>query len=98
MLSPRYVLMVSSLVLFASIFLYFGLMQMGILPLKYAVAASILPLSTGILILTNLDAHLVPAGMKMINIMGMSATTSVLSGIVPAVYFLSNPVHINLLK
>jgi hypothetical protein len=34
----------------------------------------------------------------MINIMGMSATTTVLCGIVPAVYFFNNAVEVNLLK
>jgi hypothetical protein len=50
------------------------------------------------MIIKNFNAYELPAGMKMINIMGMSATTTVLCGIIPAVYFLNNPVQVNLLK
>ena len=91
-------MILSALVLFFCVLFCFGLVLFGILPLKYSIAISIFPLLTGGVILKNLNAYEIPAGMKMINIMGMSVTTTVLCGIIPAVYFFNNPVQVNLLK
>ncbi len=98
LLQPKNVMILSATVLFLCIILFLGFALLGILPLKYAIIISVFPLLTGGVILKNFDAYKVPAGMKMINIMWMSATTTVLCGIVPAVYFFSNPVQVNLLK
>jgi 1,4-dihydroxy-2-naphthoate octaprenyltransferase len=98
LLPPKNVMILSSTVLFLCIFFCFGLVLLGILPLKYSIIISIFPLLTAVVIIKNLSAYKIPAGMKMINIMGMSATTTVLCGIVPAVYFFNNAVEVNLLK
>jgi putative NADPH-quinone reductase/1,4-dihydroxy-2-naphthoate octaprenyltransferase len=95
---PKNVMILSATVLFLCIFFCFGLALLDILPLKYSIIISILPLLTGVVIIKNLNTYKIPAGMKMINIMGMSATTTVLCGIVPAVYFFNNAVEVNLLK
>ena len=98
LLRPKNVMILSVFVLFFCVLFCFGLVLFGILPLKYSIAISIFPLLTGGVILKNLNAYEIPAGMKMINIMGMSVTTTVLCGIIPAVYFFNNPVQVNLLK
>jgi 1,4-dihydroxy-2-naphthoate octaprenyltransferase len=98
LLRPKNVMILSAFVLLFCALFCFGLVLFGILPLKYSIAISIFPLLTGGMILKNLYAYEIPAGMKMINIMGMSATTTVLCGIIPAVYFFNNPVQISLLK
>lgn len=98
LMQPKNVMILSALVLLFCVLFCFGLVPFGILPLKYSIAISIFPLLTGGVIVMNLNAYEVPAGMKMINIMGMSVTTTVLCGIIPAVYFFNNPVHVNLLK
>lgn len=98
LLLPKNVMILSSTVLFLCIFFCFGLVPLGILPLKYSIIISIFPLLTGVVIIKNLSTYKIPAGMKMINIMGMSVTTTVLCGIVPAVYFFNNAVEVNLLK
>ena len=95
---PKNVMILSATVLFLCIFFCFGLALLDILPLKYSIIISVFPLLTGVVIIKNLNAYKIPAGMKMINIMGMSATTTVLCGIVPAVYFFNNAVQVNLLK
>jgi putative NADPH-quinone reductase/1,4-dihydroxy-2-naphthoate octaprenyltransferase len=95
LLRPKNVMILSATVLFLCIFFCFGLVLLGILPLKYSITTSIFPLLTGAVIIKNLNAYTIPAGMKMINIMGMSATTTVLCGIVPAVYFFINPAQVN---
>lgn len=89
LLRPKNVMVLSALVLLFCALFCFGLFLFGILPLKYSLAMSIFPLWTGGVILKNLNAYEIPAGMKMINIMGMSATATVLCGIIPAVYFFS---------
>jgi len=95
---PKNVMILSATVLFLCIFFCFGLVLLDILPLKYSIIISVFPLLTAGVIIKNLNAYKIPAGMKMINIMGMSATTTVLCGIVPAVYFFINPAQVNLLK
>jgi 1,4-dihydroxy-2-naphthoate octaprenyltransferase len=52
----------------------------------FAIIASVLPLFTGILMLTNLNAYKSPAGKNMLNIMGMSVISSILCAVVPAIY------------
>ena len=47
-----------------------------------------LPLLTAVVIVVNLDAYEIPAGMKTINIMGMSVTNAVACAVIPAVYYL----------
>ncbi len=98
LLQPKNVMILSVLILLLCVLFCFGLVLLGILPLIYSIAISIFPLLTSGLIIKNLDAYEIPAGMKMINIMGMSATTTVLCGIIPAVYFFNNPVQVNLLN
>ena len=49
-------------------------------------AASILPFLTAVVIVANLDAYEIPAGMKTINIMGMSVTNAVACAVIPAIY------------
>jgi len=98
LLRPKNVMILSATVMFLCIFFCFGLVLLGILPLKYSIIISIFPLLTGGVIIKNLNAYKIPAGMKMINIMGMSATTTVLCGIVPAVYFFNNSIGVTLLK
>jgi 1,4-dihydroxy-2-naphthoate octaprenyltransferase len=98
LLQPKNVMILSALVLLVCAIFCFGLVLLGILPLKYSLAISIFPLLTSGVIIKNLNAYEIPAGMKMINIMGMSVTTTVLCGIIPAVYFFSNPVQVTLLK
>jgi len=93
-MGPKNVLIFSALVLLSCVFLFIGFIPMSILPLKYCLIASAFPLITGIFIFTHLDAYKIPAGMTMINIMGMSATSAVLSGVVPAVYFFSIPARL----
>lgn len=98
LLRPKNVMVLSALALFICALLCFVLFLIHILPLKYAIALSFFPLLTGGVIWKNLDAYEIPAGMKMINIMGLSATTTVLCGIIPAVYFFNNHMQANLLK
>jgi putative NADPH-quinone reductase/1,4-dihydroxy-2-naphthoate octaprenyltransferase len=98
LLQPKNVMILSALVLLVCAIFCFGLVLLGILPLKYSIAISIFPLLTSGVIIKNLSAYEIPAGMKMINIMGMSVTTTVLCGIIPAVYFFNNPVQVTLLK
>ena len=98
LLQPKNVMILSALVLLLCVLFCFGLVLLDILPLKYSIVISIFPLLTGGVIIKNLNAYEIPAGVKMINIMGMSATTTVLCGIIPAVYFFNNPVQVTLLK
>lgn len=98
LLLPKNVMILSALVLFLCVLSCFGLFLLGILPIKYSIATSLFPLLTSGMIIKNLNAYEIPAGIKMINIMGMSATTTVLCGIIPAVYFFNNPVQVLFLK
>ncbi|MFC2170059.1 NAD(P)H-dependent oxidoreductase, partial [Acidobacteriota bacterium] len=98
LMGSRNVLILSGILSFLCAALVLCLFFLGVFPLKYLFFTGLLPFITGFLILANLDAAKVPAGMTMLNLMGLSVTSAVLSGIVPAIYFLSNPVRINLLK
>jgi putative NADPH-quinone reductase/1,4-dihydroxy-2-naphthoate octaprenyltransferase len=98
LLQPKIVMILSAFFLFLCVLFCISLFLLDILPLQYSIAISVFPLLTGGMIIKNFNAYELPAGMKMINIMGMSATTTVLCGIIPAVYFLNNPVQVNLLK
>ncbi len=60
----------------------------GVPLMVVGLAASILPFLTDVVIVANLDAYEIPAGMKMINIMGMSVTNAVACAIIPAIYYL----------
>lgn len=73
--------------LFITVLLLLGFYFMNILPLKYSLLSSLFPVITGIVMALNMDAYKVPAGMTMINIMGLSVNSAVLSGIIPAIYF-----------
>lgn len=95
---PKNIMILSALVLFLCVLFCFGLFLLGILPIKYSIATSLFPLLTSGMIIKNINAYEILAGMKMINIMGMSATTTVLCGIIPAVYFFNNPVQALFLK
>ena len=97
-LGPKSVLILSAIVLLICVFFFISFVLLKILTLKYFLIASILPVLTVVIILTNLDAYKIPAGMTMINIMGMSVTSTVLCAVVPAVYFFNNLNRINLFK
>jgi 1,4-dihydroxy-2-naphthoate octaprenyltransferase len=90
LLGPKNVLFFSVFLLLISVASFAGLVPLHILPLSYASAACILPVLTVLVITTNLDAYKIPAGKKMINIMGLSFTSAVFSALVPTIYFLAD--------
>jgi putative NADPH-quinone reductase/1,4-dihydroxy-2-naphthoate octaprenyltransferase len=98
LLGPRKVMILSIGLLGLCILLFTSFIILDILPLHYSLSAMCLPLLTIIVILFNLEAYKIPAGMVMINIMGLSVTSAVFSGVIPAIYFLNNSVGINLTK
>jgi hypothetical protein len=57
------------------------------LSLEYAVYASVFPLISALIMLSNRNAYEKPAGFMMINIMGIIVTTAVFCAVVPSVYF-----------
>jgi putative NADPH-quinone reductase/1,4-dihydroxy-2-naphthoate octaprenyltransferase len=89
LIGPANVFKLSTAFLFLCILLFLLFIPLGILPVSYSLAASVFPLVTGLVILTNPKAYKIPAGMTMINIMGLAATSAVFSGIIPAIYFFS---------
>ena len=91
MLGPGRVMIVTAVGHGICIGLFLLFVFMGYLPLKYGIAASLLPLATMVLVFMNTDAFKVPAGMVMINLMGLSVTSAVLCGIIPAIYYFNNP-------
>ncbi len=66
---------------------FFTFVFLNMLSMEYAVYASIFPLISAIIILSNRKAYEKPAGLMMLNIMGLSVTTAVLCAVVPSVYF-----------
>lgn len=89
-LGPKNVLILSAIASLICVVSFLSFLPMQILPRKYSLFASIMPLLTGVMILKNIDAYRVPAGRKMLNIMGMSVTSAILCAVVPAVYFFNN--------
>jgi 1,4-dihydroxy-2-naphthoate octaprenyltransferase len=90
LLGSKNVLFFAVFLLLVSIASFAGFVPLHILPLSYASIACIFPVLTVIVITTNPDAYKIPAGRKMINIMGLSFTSAVFSAFVPTVYFLAN--------
>lgn len=86
MLGPKNVLKLTALLLLLCIVSFGVAIALRVLPLAIGLAASILPLLTAVVIVVNLDAYEIPAGMKMINIMGMSVTSAVACTVIPAIY------------
>lgn len=96
LLGPKNVLILSAISFLLCVVFFIGFIPMKILPVQYTLIASSLPMLTGVIILTNLDAYKIPAGKTMINIMGMSATSAVLCAVVPSIYYFINSDRINL--
>jgi 4-hydroxybenzoate polyprenyltransferase len=88
MIGSKNVLILSASSLLICVVLFIIFIPTRILSPGFAVIASVLPLLTTILILTNLNAYKSPAGMGMINIMGMSVISSIFCAVVPAIYHL----------
>jgi putative NADPH-quinone reductase/1,4-dihydroxy-2-naphthoate octaprenyltransferase len=91
------VLILAALVLFICVMLFITFTTLRMISIPFGVLALLMPLMTGIFILRNLDAYSVPAGRTMINIMGMSVTSSILCALIPALYFLLNHEQVLLL-
>jgi 1,4-dihydroxy-2-naphthoate octaprenyltransferase len=87
---PRRVMILSAVALLLCVMLFISFTFLHMISIPFAILALLMPLLTGVFILRNLDAYTVPAGRTMINIMGMSVTSSVLSALMPAVYFFLN--------
>jgi NAD(P)H dehydrogenase (quinone) len=90
LLGPRNVLILCVFLILVVLGFFVSFIPFRILSLPYALAACLLPLATGAVIVTNMDAYKQPSGMKMINVMGLSVTSSVFSALVPAIYFLAH--------
>ncbi len=88
LLGPAAVLRLSLLLLLLSVLAIGGLVPLHILPPGYALAACALPVWTGVQIAAHPEATRKPAGMKMVNIIGLSVTSAVFTALVPALYFL----------
>jgi len=91
MIGPRNVMTLTAVMHGICIGLFLFFVLTGILPLTYSIVASLFPLATMILIFTKSEAFKKPAGIVMINLMGLSVTSAVLCGIIPAIYFFNNP-------
>jgi len=96
LIGPRNVLILSVFALFLCVALFISFKTMNMLSLPYTILALLMPLLTGIMVLTNLDAYKIPAGRTMINIMGMSVTSSILCALIPIIYYLLNNSHVSL--
>jgi NAD(P)H dehydrogenase (quinone) len=88
LLGPQKVLVIAVIVLSICVSSFVVFFLLKIVSLKYSLIAAILPITTAVIILANLDAYKIPAGIRMINIMGMSVTSTVYCTVVPAIYFL----------
>lgn len=95
LIGPRNVLILSVFALFLCVALFISFKTMNMLSLPYTILALLMPLLTGIMVLTNLDAYKIPAGRTMINIMGMSVTSSILCALIPVIYYLLNYSHVS---
>ena len=90
MIGPKNVLILSATLLLFCIFSFIGFALLNLLPWAYGFVAGILPVITGAIIMTNLEAYKIPAGMKMINIMGLSVMSAVFCAAIPAIYLFSH--------
>lgn len=92
LLKPKRVLYVAifSFILCIALFLYF--VKTGLLPLEYAVLMSVMPFFVIIKLLSNMDVYKKPAGMDMIQIIGMSITATVVMTVIQSIYFFNNSV------
>jgi NAD(P)H dehydrogenase (quinone) len=92
LMGPRNVMVLAASLLLLCVMVLAGFVFLGVLTIGYAMAAAVFPLVTVIVIFSNLEAYKVPAGIVMINIMGLSVTSAVLSGVIPAIYFFNHAV------
>jgi NAD(P)H dehydrogenase (quinone) len=96
LIGPRNVFILSVVALLLCVALFISFKTMDMLSLPFTILALLMPLLTGILVLTNLDAYKIPAGRTMMNIMGMSVTSSILCALIPVIYYLLNYSHVSL--
>ncbi len=87
LIGPAKVLIMSIILQIICIAIFFTFVLLNMLSLEYAVYASVFPLMSALIMLSNRNAYEKPAGFMMINIMGIIVTTAVFCAVVPSVYF-----------
>lgn len=90
-LGPGKVLLISAIAFILCILFNLFLSFTGIISRGYAITASVFPLITAILIFNKMNAYEKPAGMIMLNIMGLAVNSAILCYVIPAIYFFLNP-------
>jgi 1,4-dihydroxy-2-naphthoate octaprenyltransferase len=88
LLGPRAVLACTGALLLATGGLLLGFATARLLPPVNAAVAGGIPAAAGLVLLLNRAALKVPAGPRMLNLMGLSVTAAVAASLVPAIHFL----------
>jgi 1,4-dihydroxy-2-naphthoate octaprenyltransferase len=90
LLGPKNVLIFCAVLLLICTGLFISFVPFGILSLTYTLISIILPALTTLLILFNLNVYTAPAGLKMVNIMGMAISTCLASAVIPSIYYFTH--------